>query len=526
MTRLRRVRFLGVIAAVSVSALVLSGCSFVREVIDSYLESGGGSVVEETGSSTGEEVAPELEPYYHQSLTWTWSGTVGETTVTVPLDWADPIGETIEIAVARSRPTGPSKGMLLINPGGPGGTGYEYGLYAAGVTYDVADNFDVIGFDPRGVGRSTPITCYTTTADRDEMLYGTYDAPYGSSGWIAELTARQADWIEACQSNTGDLLGHLDAASVARDMDVIRAVLGDDKLDYLGYSYGTYLGAMYAELFPDKVGRMVLDGAVDPSVGDLEMLATQMSGFDSALRSYLESCFGADQGDCPFSGSVDRAMSQVRSVLEGIDARHLTAEDGRVLDSATLGTAIASTLYSEWSWPLLTDAFAGLELGDPAAAFEAADAYYGRYAGYYDGNGNDIYIAVICDEGNLATDGVDLLEGLDELDREAPALGRYMGYDDFAVLEATCTQWPYPPATLPTSFDAAGAAPILVIGTTNDPATPYAQAVSLSEQLDSGVLISYQGEGHTIYSQGVSCIDSTVDAYLIDGVVPSSDPMC
>ena len=144
----------------------------------------------------------------------------------------------------------------------------DYAQYL--VTPEVLDSFDLIGFDPRGVNHSTPVVCYTDPADQDELLYGTYDDPYGSEGWLEELTEREADWAAACAENTGPLLGHIDAGSVARDMDVIRAVLGDAKINYLGYSYGTYLGTMYAELFPEKVGRMVLDGAVDPTVSDLD----------------------------------------------------------------------------------------------------------------------------------------------------------------------------------------------------------------------------------------------------------------
>ena len=161
----------------------------------------------------------------------------------------------------------------------------DYAQYL--VTPEVLDSFDLIGFDPRGVNHSTPVVCYTDPADQDELLYGTYDDPYGSEGWLEELTEREADWAAACAENTGPLLGHIDAGSVARDMDVIRAVLGDSKINYLGFSYGTYLGTMYAELFPEKVGRMVLDGAVDPTVSDLDALATQMAGFDG--KELLES---------------------------------------------------------------------------------------------------------------------------------------------------------------------------------------------------------------------------------------------
>jgi pimeloyl-ACP methyl ester carboxylesterase len=303
-------------------------------------------------------------------------------------------------------------------------------------------------------------------------------------------------------------------------------VLGDDKINYLGYSYGTYLGTMYAELFPEKVGRMVLDGAIDPTVSDLDALATQMGGFESGMKAYMADCQENDSS-CPFTGGVDAGMTQVRELLDGIDAQQLVASDGRVLDSATVGTGLAENLYSESLWPDQTAMFNDLYDGDADSTFRSADDYNSRSGdGSYDDNGADVYAAVTCAEGDLGTDDADMFDDIAALTAKAPTIGDYFGYDDTFVLEALCSNWPYPVPELPTTFDAKGAAPIIVIGTSNDPATPYAQAVSLSEQLDSGVLISYEGEGHTIYAQGVSCVDDAVDAYLIDGTVPSEDPKC
>ena len=478
-------------------------------------------------SSAPEDVSAELTEFYEQTIDWTGCGDqtdCGE--VTVPLDWADPSGDTITVALSRHHASGTPLGSLLLNPGGPGGSGFDYVRDYAPylVTPEVLDSFDLIGFDPRGVNHSTPVVCYTDPADQDELLYGTYDDPYGSEGWLEELTEREADWAAACAENTGPLLGHIDAGSVARDMDVIRAVLGDSKMNYLGYSYGTYLGTMYAELFPEKVGRMVLDGAVDPTVSDLDALATQMAGFDSALRAYMEWCL---DDECPFVGSVDAALADARELMEGVDRRHLVASDGRELDSATVGTAVAQDLYSDQLWPSLTGVFTGLQTGDADPAFTEADSYNGREAdGSYPDNGSDIYFTVTCLEGDLGTDGVDPIEGVEEIADAAPLVGSILAYDDYAVLDAACSQWPVPFVTPPKKFDAKGAAPIIVIGTSNDPATPYANAVSLSKQLESGVLISYEGEGHTIYAQGVSCVDDAVDDYLIRGKVPKTDPMC
>ncbi len=487
-----------------------------------------------TGSSratthTSETVASDLKRFYEQSLSWTKaSGGIDSTRVTVPLDWSNPSGPTIKIAIARHSAGSGSLGSLLINPGGPGGSGYDfveqYVNYV--VTPAVLAKYDIIGFDPRGVNHSSPkITCYTDPAREDKLLYGTYASAYGTQGWIDELTTVEKDWAAACLKNTGPLLGHIDAASNARDMDVIRAVLGDTKMHYLGYSYGTYLGTMYAELFPDKVGRMVLDGPIDPLVGELDSLATQMAGFDSALKAYMASC-QAKKG-CPFTGSVDSGLHQVRAVLDGIDARHLMASDGRKLDSATVGTGVSHTLYSASSWPDLTTMFQDLAKNEANSTFANADAYNGRSSGgTYSSNESDAYAAVTCAEGNLGTDGVTALQGLAKIDAAAPILGKYFAEDDYAVLDTACSNWPEPVAKLPTSFAAKGAAPIMVVATTNDPATPYAGGISLSKQLSSGVLVTHKGEGHTVYAQGDTCIDDTVDAYLISGTVPTSDPMC
>ena len=505
-------RFTAAAAVIAAAALVLTGCQF--------LPNGGGSSTDSPGG---------LEKFYAQEITWTEEGDLLDSTeVEVPLNWAEPDGETITIAIMRHNAIGVASGSLLMNPGGPGGSGFDYVRDYAQylVSPDVLEQFDLIGFDPRGVNHSTPVVCYTDPADKDALLYGTYDAEYGSQAWIDELTEREADYAAACAENTGELLGHIDAGSVARDMDVMRAVLGDDKINYLGYSYGTYLGTMYAELFPDKVGKMVLDGAVDPGVGDLDGLAFQMAGFDSALNSYVTDC-QANDSTCPFTGDAIAGMAQVRDLLGTIDDKDLVAADGRQLDSATVGTGIAYNLYSESSWPDLTVMLNDLTAGDPESTFASADGYNGRNPdGTYADNSQDIYSAVTCVEGDLGIDGVTPLEGLEQIRDEAPTLGDYFAYDDYAILDVLCSNWPTPVAEQPSVFDAEGADPILVIGTTNDPATPDANAVSLAEQLSSGVLISYEGEGHTIYAQGVECVDSAVDAYFIDGTVPTADPMC
>ncbi|HEV7742715.1 MAG TPA: alpha/beta hydrolase [Pseudolysinimonas sp.] len=513
---MRTSRLPAIVAALAASAMALTGCTLFNAV------TGGGETT--VTSHTDEQVAAGLEPFYKQDVTWkNCGGGMQCAELKAPVDWAKPDGEQITLAIDRHKAAGTSKGSLLINPGGPGGSGFDFAQGFTG-SDGVYKNYDIIGFDPRGVGRSTPIVCFTDDADRDEMIYGTYADPYGSDGWQTELAARQKKWVDACAANTGDLLAHIDTTSVARDMDMMRAVLGDKKLNYLGYSFGTYIGTVYAELFPDKVGRMVLDGAVQPPFGTFEELSTQMAGFDSAFKAYMKDCLAS--GGCPFDGPLQSALAEAHGLILSVDGQNLKSDDGRVLDSATVGTGVALTLYNQGNWFFLTAMFQALQQGDASIAFQAADQYNGRDSSGYADRSLDVYFAVTCAEGTIGTDDVGLLDGLGIMDEKGPYVGGILALDDYVLLEEACSQWPYPRPQFPETFDAQGAPPILVIGTTNDPATPYAQSVALSKELSSGVLITYHGEGHTVYGNGVTCIDNVVDDYFVGDVVPSADPDC
>jgi len=511
---------LAVIAVVSIAALVsLSGCSQFDITFGAKTP---GSL---PTSGTNEEVDPALEEFYHQSISWDQPCLAGLecATISAPIDWDQPELGAIDLAVVRSTATGERLGSLLVNPGGPGGSGWDFVAYSS--FPGLSANYDMVGWDPRGVGRSMSVVCYTDDKDRDEAIYGTFDADYDTQAWIDELTDVEEDYAAACLENTGELLGNVDTVSTAHDLDLLRAVLGDDTLNYLGYSYGTKIGITYAELFPDKVGRMVLDGAVDPLVSDFQALKTQMAGFESAFRAYMQFCL--DESGCPFTGSLDAALGQARALIESADSTDLVNADGRELDSATVATGVAANLYSQGYWPDMTDMFVALKNDDPSLAFLNADYYNDRSPdGSYGSNSVDVYQAVTCVDGDFADDPESTLDRIAEIDAAAPTIGKFFTYDDYAVLDVLCTHWPVPSVTPPAEYDAAGAPPILVIGTTNDPATPYAQAVSVAEQLDSGVLISYEGEGHTIYNQGVTCVDDAVNAYFVDGTVPASDPRC
>lgn len=509
--RMPRGRRIGV-AAVAVAALAaLTGC------MPTFLDQAG-----PVSTPTGEDVAEDLRPFYSQVLEWESCGDeLSCATATAPLDWEDPGAGEVELALVRHVATGDRIGSLLVNPGGPGGSGYDFIAesldYAVGAP--VKERFDVVGFDPRGVGRSSAVACYDA-AQMDEYLYGIVPAERGSDEWIDLVRSAAGEFGDACSQRSGALLGEVDTVSAARDLDLLRAILGDEQLNYLGYSYGTFLGATYADLYPDKVGRLVLDGAIDPSAGDTEVTQAQAVGFEHALRAYLEDCLTGTE--CPFTGSADASMQEVGDLLASVDQSPLRGSDGRMVGADTLLTAIIYPLYSPESWPYLSQMLESVMFGDGDLALSFADGYNGRNEdGTYRDNSTEAFRSINCLDYTYQSDVAVMREKAAAVAAAAPTIGPYFGFGDLS-----CVDWPYQGDRERAEINAAGAAPILVVGTTGDPATPYEWAVSLADQLDSGVLVSYDGEGHTAYNKSNACISDAVESYLIDGTVPSSDPRC
>lgn len=511
--RVRTPRVAGAVAATLALTLVLSGC------VPLFLPEDSPS----TSSPTGEKVEEALEPFYSQVLRWKDCGDGLQcTTATAPLDWAEPGAGDIDLALVRQTATGGKRvGSLLVNPGGPGGSGYDFVKdsldYATDKTLQAG--FDVVGFDPRGVGRSSAVACYGP-AQMDEYLYGLTDARRGTDAWIQELQTSAADFGSACSENTGALLGHVDTENAARDLDLLRAVLGDKELYYLGYSYGTFLGATYAGLFPDKVGRLALDGAVDPSTSNFDVTRVQAQGFESALRAYLADCLTSS--DCPFTGSVDKSMDTIAALLASVDASPIAAKDGRQLGSNTLLTAIIYPLYQATAWNYLSDMFESVMAGEADYAFQFADQYNGRNKdGTYADNSTEAFMAINCVDYSYNDDPAAMRAQAAEIEDAAPTIGKYMAFGDIG-----CANWPHTFTGERGEIRAEGAAPILVVGTTNDPATPYVWAENLAAQLDSGHLVTYEGEGHTAYNKSNDCVNNVVNDYLLTGKVPESDPRC
>lgn len=509
-----RRRLVAAMAGIAGLALSLSGCLYAQ--IPPMAPDGGRSLAPQT-----EGIDAALLPYYGQTLTWAACGGAGFdcATVTAPRDYADPSAGDLQLAVIRHRATsGEPLGSLLTNPGGPGVSGVDTVRDSLSLVADetLTRSYDVIGFDPRGVGQSSAVSCYDA-AGMDAYLYDVPPGDRGSEERNAALEQRQADFAQACEAGSDGLLPYISTENAARDMDLLRAVLGDAKLNYLGFSYGSLLGATYAGLFPDRVGRMVLDGGIDPSLDGSESGIAQAVGFENALRAFAADCLTTS--DCPFSGSVDDAMADVSSLLERADARPLTNADGRQLGADTLLTSIVAALYSDQSWPYLRVALVDVQNGDPSVAFQLADFYNGRVDGQYSDNTMQALRAYNCVD-NPREDEADQAAVEQELAQKAPVVAPYWVGPD------ACAAWTAPPTGTPGVITAPGSPPIVVLGTTGDPATPYAEAQALAGQLSQGVLVTYVGEGHLAYNKGNDCVNSAVDDYLVDGTVPAADLRC
>lgn len=511
-SRIRRA--VAVIAGLAAASVALSGCLY--SMIPEQAEPKPST----TNAPDTDGVAEDLLPFYGQTLAWSECGTGFDCTdVTAPLDWENPGEGEITLSVVRHQATGTSQGSLLTNPGGPGSSGVELilGSLEFAVGADLIDSYDVIGFDPRGVGGSTAVTCFDA-AGMDDYLYTIPVGKRGSAEWEAELLEAHREFADACQANSEGILPYVTTVNAARDMDLIRAVLGDKQLNYIGYSYGTFLGATYADLYPEKAGRLVLDGAIDPSVSGLDVGATQALGFESALRAYMQDCL--DSGECPFNGTVDEAMADLGALLASVDATPLENGDGRMLGADALMTGIIAALYSADSWQYLTQALDGALQGDPTTAFFLADFYNGRENGTYLDNSSEAFRAYNCMDYPVEDDPAAEAAIETKIADGAPTIAPYWNGPD------SCSVWPYPPTGTRGEINAEGAGPILVVGTTNDPATPYAWSESLAGQLEEGVLITRVGEGHTGYNKGNTCVDGAVEAFLLDDVVPESDVRC
>lgn len=485
-------------------------------------------VVEAVPTSAPGAVPAGLESFYTQPVDWgscadfETDGPLASRLecayVTVPVDYENPAGATAQIAISRSAATGDRIGSLLVNPGGPGASGLALATTADGT--ELADRFDVIGFDPRGVGASTPqIRCLTDgefDADRADPKVDM--SPAG----IARTESVNADYAANCAERSGsDFLAHVGTREVVRDMDVIRSVLGDAQLSYLGFSYGTRLGSTYAETFPDNVRAMVLDGAIDPEQDPVQETVLQAAGFQQAFDDFAADCTA--KASCPLGSDPGQAVARFRQLVDPLIDRPAATTDPRGLGYQDAITGVQQALYSPQLWGALRSGLSALEQGRGDSLLMLADTYQGRGDDGTYTNINDAFNAIRCVDDPPVTDRAVAAAGDEAYRRAAPFLddGRGTGA---APLDA-CAFWTVPPTATPHTVEAPGLPRTVVVSTTQDPATPYQAGVDLAKQLGAA-LITYRGTQHTVALNGVSCVDDAVVAYLTDLTDPGADLTC
>ncbi|MGF0115451.1 alpha/beta hydrolase [Promicromonospora sp. Marseille-Q5078] len=507
----------GIAATLVAGALLLAGCT-APDKEQSPVGATTGPAAEQAPEGFGE--------YYGQALEWKDCKDGFEcATASAPMSWQDPDAGSIELALVRNPADGKDpEGSLLVNPGGPGASGVDFVRSDATGADPVFgkrlhDAFDIVGFDPRGVQDSTAVKCFDD-ARKDESLAKDFDT--STDEGVEAMAAEARAMGEACAENSGDLVGEVDTQSAARDMDMLRAVLGDDQLNYLGFSYGTQLGATYAGLFPERAGRLVLDGAIDTSLSADEISKGQAVGFENALRAYVADCQAG--GGCPLTGSVDAGMKQIRALLDSAYERPIpTSDTDRPVTRNLAFYGIAITLYNQANWPVLTQALdEAINSGTGDTLLYLADTYNDRNAdGSFSTNSTEAFRAIGCLDDRGTSDLGEMRAEAAEIEKAAPTVGTFFAYGG-----TSCTDWPAPVAEKEFDLHAKGAPPIVVVGTTNDPATPYVWAQGLAKTLDSGVLLTYQGEGHTAYSPSRACVADAVESYLVDGDVPKAGTTC
>ena len=513
-------RFVAAATLPVVLSLALSGCGMFGD--DPAALPSPSLSPSELGSPSGDETttAADLKRYYEQNVSWERCRSDKEcATIKVPLDYAKPDGETIELSLLKVPAESKRQrvGSLVVNPGGPGASGINYAAQTS--TFfgnELRQAFDIIGFDPRGVGASTPVQCLSDD-ELDEFV--ATDPDPDNAEEIRQGDELLAQFGQGCVDESGALASHMSTVEAAKDIDIIRAVVGDKKLSYFGASYGTFLGATYAELFPKRVGRMVLDGAIDPSLSMEQLNLEQAKGFETALRAYVGYC--VDGGDCVLGDSVDAGTARIRKFLDDVEAKPLPAGDGRELTVGNAVLGIWAPLYNEGNWPILDSALKTAFDGNGSVLMALSDAYTSRGPSGYVDNSLEALYAVNCLDHDDSIPADEVPARIAEFEEAAPTFGAI-----FAFGLSSCSQWPIHTGRVPEPIHAAGAAPILVVGTTRDPATPMRWAEALADQLESGILVRRDGDGHTGYRAGNQCVDDTVESYLVSGKVPKADVSC
>jgi pimeloyl-ACP methyl ester carboxylesterase len=506
-------------------SLMLSGCTSFSD-----------SAAEQTTAAASPTAEPEAEP-----IDWTdcdeqlqplIAGQRGGDrdlafqcgTTKVPITYDEPEGAPLSLFLVRVKAADQTDriGSLMVNPGGPGASGADAAIgLALTLPPEVLSRFDIVGFDPRGVGLSTPVECVPDET-KEEMVAS--EPRPTSDEQLDEAFGLVRDVADGCAEEYGDALGTFNTVDTARDMDRVREALGDEKLTYLGYSYGTTLGSTYAELFPDKVRALVLDGAVDPDT-DAQTDAEQgAAALEKGFDAFAKNCVGLIAG-CPIGKNprafLDALLAQAQKTPIPSSEKATGGEDAqpRQATPGVVMTAVRAALYDTASWPQLAQALAGARKGDSAGLFSLADSYSGRLE---DGSYSNLF------DAKLAINCADTEESFEESDVRALAAEWGKKYPLFGAGAATglytCSVWDAERTPLP-ERDAEGSAPILVVGNSGDPVTPLAGAKDMAQDLDSAVLLVWQGQGHTAYPKD-RCVNSAVNAYLISLTAPMDGLTC
>jgi pimeloyl-ACP methyl ester carboxylesterase len=440
--------------------------------------------------------------------------------IRVPRDYDAPSKGYLTVAVVRLPASDPKDriGSLIVNPGGPGGSGVDFvrsggeqGIFPAALR----KRFDIVGFDPRGVNSSSAIRCIDNLDPQARL-----DPSPDDAAELEELVDSARDYAAECASRNDTTLPYLSTDAVARDLELIRQAVGDEKLSYLGFSYGTLIGSIYAERFPDRIRAMVLDGGMDPSL-DLEQFRFgQAAGFEKALTAFLDDC--AARTACPFH-EKGKTAAAFDKLMASIDAEALPARfdrERRRVGPSVASYAVLAALYEREAWPILATSLEKAKHGDGSLMLQIADPYQGRKPNGSYSNLHDAYTANTCLDFDAPRDVGVYTAWAKRLETIAPHFAGLIAYNDLA-----CAFWPVPAVRTPAVVSATGAPPIVVVGTTGDPATPYAWSEELADQLDSGILVTREGEGHTAYFVS-SCVQSAVNEYLLGLTVPKTGLTC
>jgi pimeloyl-ACP methyl ester carboxylesterase len=461
-----------------------------------------------------------LAQYQSQKLTWSTCYDSFECTyLQVPVDYLNLKDGRFNLRVLRHKTTSQRKkiGSLVINPGGPGASGVDYAYnseYIFGPS--LLEKYDIVGFDPRGVGQSNPIRCLTNS-ETDASL--ATDSKPDNQRELNALVKEMRQYVSRCESRTRDIL-HYSTADSARDMDLLRAALGEKKLNYLGVSYGTYLGTLYANFFPSKVGRMVLDGAISPIVNSTDQNLTQAIGFDSALDAFIADCY--TRSKCVLKQPIAAARLQIISLFHNAARRPLSSGKSRVVTESLVVLGTASALYDRATgWPQLRAAIKQSQTGAGDNFLALADQYAQRNSdGTYGSNESDAQFVIDCLDWKGPRTTAEMVGEAKIFADKAPVFGPYLAYSGLA-----CQFFPKLAIASPV-IKKISTTPIIIVGTTRDPATPYSWSLDLHRTILNSRLVSLNGDGHTGYGHGSSCVDSAVNHYFLTGIPPAQNLTC